>query len=88
VSQATSEKENVVQQASKLANDVAASKASIANMKAQMDKLDSAMVSIRNEAATADKRAEYSLSLYNKITNITWDYENATPNAVSGCKSI
>lgn len=54
----------------------------------QVEKLDGAMSGIRAEAATADKRAEYSLSLYNKITNITWDYENTSPNAVSGCKFI
>ena len=67
---------------------IARSKANIEAMKSQINKIDEAMSNIRAEAATADKRAEYSLSLYNKITNISWDYEGTQANSFSGCKYL
>lgn len=85
MAKASQDKENVAQQASKLTSNVATTNANIETMKQQIARLDSAMSSIRADAATADKRAEYSLSLYNKITNITWDYDNVAPNTLSGC---
>jgi hypothetical protein len=33
----------------------------------------------------ADSRTAYALSLYAKISNITWDYQ-ATPGKIAGCK--
>ena len=53
-------------------------------MTQQINKLENAMTDIRAEASLADKRAEYALSLYNKITNITWNYDNN--NQLAGCK--
>lgn len=33
----------------------------------------------------ADSRTAYSISLYAKVTNLTWDY-NAAPGHLAGCK--
>ena len=33
----------------------------------------------------SDSRTAYALSLYAKISNITWDYE-APPGRIAGCK--
>ena len=74
------------QQGVKLSTSIAATTAGNAVLQQQIDRLDAAMASIRADAATADKRAEYSLSLYGKITNITWDYDANSTGALSGCK--
>lgn len=85
VAQKTHDKENVSQQSRKTQDTVAAKQASILAMQEQIKKLDGAIAAINAESATADKRAEYSLHLYNKIANITWDYSAAAgPTSLSG----
>lgn len=69
-----------------LSQSVSNKKSSIAKLKQQIEQMDTEMAKIRSESELADKKAEYSLSLYNKITNITWNYDNNDTNSVSGCK--
>lgn len=38
-------------------------------------------------ATMADSRTAYAISLYSKISNITWNY-NAPPNHLSGCEAF
>lgn len=35
-----------------------------------------------------DSRTAYALSLYSKISNITWDYDKCMNGKLSGCKSV
>ena len=84
VNEQSQDKENLSQQANNLSTKVAQKTTSVSQLQQQIDNLDSAMASIRAESENADKRAEYALSLYNKITNITWNYEDN--ENLSGCK--
>ena len=68
-----------------LNHSVVTKTSNIEKLKQQIEQLDSDMAKMRAESELADKKAEYSLSLYNKITNITWDYDKNDTNSVSGC---
>eukprot|EP00981_Chlorochromonas_danica_P013132 scaffold5903_cov165-Ochromonas_danica.AAC.7 len=78
-----SDKENIVAQSEQLKQTLQQKKEKIA--KAQNN--TAALLERANEytlsATMADSRTAYAISLYSKISNITWNY-NAPPNHLSG----
>eukprot|EP01039_Chlorochromonas_danica_P005218 gene5218-5749_t len=78
-----SDKENIVAQSEQLKQTLVQKKDKIA--KAQNNA--AALLERANEytlsATMADSRTAYAISLYSKISNITWNY-NALPNHLSG----
>jgi hypothetical protein len=81
------EKENVYTQCENIRQMTDAKRELISKMAAQA-------LSIREKAAEytvssqiADSRTAYALSLYAKISNITWDY-SAPSGKLAGCKTF
>jgi hypothetical protein len=78
------EKENASGQFNSLRNTLKEKQANVDALKSQLQKVEASIIQLKEENTSAEKRAEYSLSLYNKVTNITWS-EDASDH-VAGCK--
>lgn len=81
-----SNKENITQQNAAILKIIDAKRKNIAKMAETTLGLKSSVAELKRNSSMADSRTAYAISLYAKISNITWDYK-APPGRLAGCKS-
>lgn len=82
-----SEKENVHEQIEHLVKAIDAKKSNILKLQAANQQLQDRAHEYTLTSAMADSRTAYAISLYSKISNITWNYA-ADNSHLAGCKSL
>ena len=81
-----SNKENLIQQNEALAKNLDLKRQNIAKMASTGLSLKERASEFNISTDMADSRTAYAISLYAKISNITWDYKSAN-GKLAGCKS-
>lgn len=79
-----SNKENQTLQNEAIARNIDMKRQNIAKMSATILSLKERANEFSSSTKMADSRTAYAISLYAKISNITWDYK-APPGKLSGC---
>jgi hypothetical protein len=82
-----SNKENLVQQTEALSRNINMKRETISKMQATGVSLKERANEFNISTDMADSRTAYAISLYAKISNITWDYKSA-PGKICGCKTL
>ena len=82
-----SNKENLLQQTEAISRNIEIKKQSIAKMAATAASLKDRAAEFSMSTDMADSRTAYAISLYAKISNITWDY-SINNGKLGGCKYI
>ncbi len=81
------EKDNYQESIRQLIQAIAEKKAAIAKQASMGQVLEERMKEYSINSAMADSRTAYAISLYSKISNITWNY-NAPQGHLAGCEWI
>lgn len=80
-----SNKENLIQQTESISKNIDIKRQNIAKMAATGINLKERAAEFNISTDMADSRTAYAISLYAKISNITWDYSLPT-GKLGGCK--
>jgi hypothetical protein len=83
----TSNKENYNNQIDSLLKTLDSKKQNIIKMSTATISLKERVNEFQINNDMADSRTAYALSLYSKISNITWDYK-VQPGKIAGCKNL
>lgn len=83
---AISNKENLVQQTEAISRNIEIKRQSIAKMAATGISLKERAAEFTISTDMADSRTAYAISLYAKISGITWDY-SLPSGKLGGCKT-
>ena len=79
------DKENVTSQIDNMRENVDKKRENIAKMASQALQLKQKASDYNNSDDLTDSRTAYALSLYAKISNITWEYNGCSSGTLSGC---
>jgi hypothetical protein len=79
------EKENVNNQIDEMREVVDKKRENISKLATQALQLKQKSAEYDSTDDLTDSRTAYALSLYGKISNITWDYSGCVPGTLSGC---
>ena len=82
---ALSNKENLIQQTEAISRNIEIKRQSIAKMAATGISLKERAAEFNISTDMADSRTAYAISLYAKISNITWDY-SLPAGKLGGCE--
>ncbi len=80
-----SNKENLIQQTESISKNIDIKRQNISKMSATAISLKERAAEFNISTDMADSRTAYAISLYAKISNITWDY-SITDGKMGGCK--
>ena len=80
-----SEKENLQSQMDSLLKDIDTKRTQIMKLTDTCLSLQERTQEFKLNSTITDSRTAYAISLYSKISNITWNYQ-APANHLSGCK--
>ncbi len=82
-----SEKENIHQQIDHILHTMEQKKANVTKLQSSSQQLQDRAHEFTMTSAMADSRTAYAITLYSKISNITWNYA-AGDNHLAGCKCL